>query len=89
MQFKVGDRVKFTRKASGWDSTHTPFYGGKYGKILGTVIKDYTGKFKFKYKGDDSYIKLKIHWDNGNENGYPIGFLKDFEVVDGEQLRLF
>ena len=89
MQFKVGDRVKCTRKDQDWDSIYTPIYGGRYGKILGTVIKDYTGKFKFKYKSNDPHIKLKIHWDNGNENGYPIGFLKDFEVVGGEQLRLF
>jgi len=88
MQFKVGDRVKFTRKVHDGDSIYTPFYGGRHGKILGTVIKDYTGKFKFRYKDNNPRTKLKIHWDNGNENGYPISYLKDFKKVS-EQLRLF
>ena len=87
MKFKVGDRIKYIGERR--DNAFTPQYGGEYGKILGTVLADYTGRFKIRYgPGDDPHIKLKVHWDNGNENGYPEDWLKDFEVED-KQLKLF
>ena len=86
MKFKVGDRIKYTGTTDGSD--FTPQYGGKFGKILGTVIAEYTGEFRLRYGGSGPFIELKVHWDNGNENGYPIDWLKDFEV-EQKQLKLF
>jgi len=85
MKFKVGDRIKYIGEM--WNE-FTSRYGGKYGKILGTVLAEYTGKFRTRYGCGDSFIKLKVHWDNGNENGYPEDWLEDFEV-EQKQLKLF
>uniref|UniRef100_A0A6H1ZT24 Uncharacterized protein n=1 Tax=viral metagenome TaxID=1070528 RepID=A0A6H1ZT24_9ZZZZ len=86
MKFKIGDRIKYIGTSD--DSAFTPRYGGRYGRMLGTVLAEYTGKFRIRYDCGDSFIILKVHWDNGNENGYPDGWLNEF-VIEERQLRLF
>ena len=60
-KFKKGDRVKYTSNSYG-DEQHNPMWGGKYGKIVGTVT------------GGGSMPN--VTWDNGNRNGYYEGDLE-------------
>ena len=57
-KFNIGDRVKYTSGIHG-DSILNPLWGGKQGKITGTVRKVFIGCYCY-------YVK----WDNGCYNHY-------------------
>ncbi len=58
MRFKRGDKVKYVSGNFG-DATHNPLWGGKNGKIIGTVISI-----------NDTPGWIKVKWSNGERNDY-------------------
>ena len=53
--FKLGDRVKYVSNHYK-DGEWNPLWGGKYGKVVGTVISVVGSR-------------CRIKWDNGGTNG--------------------
>jgi hypothetical protein len=60
--FKVGDRVRlrYLLPHYGRDSRKNPLWGGRYGKIAGTV----------KEISDHEICPILVSWDNGAKNSY-------------------
>ena len=93
MEFKVGDRIRYTNKNKYLnDAPHSPLWGGYYGKIEGTVLaannEEYKKKFCYQYEDDDKEFPLKIKWDNGYLNGFKPSLFECFTIVN-KQLKLF
>ena len=68
MEFNVGNRVKYISRRHG-DSLSNPLWGGRHGKVMGTVVND-------NYGGSLPY---RVLWDNGHSNGYGE---RDLEITD-------
>ena len=61
-KFKVGNRVKYTSGKYGDDDGNTysnPLWGGKQGKVIGTVKTLYNAAFN-----------VHVKWDTGKTNTY-------------------
>jgi len=73
---KIGDRVKYV--GDRWDDCErNPLWGGKHGKIAGTIISDATG------------LDWKVGWDNGRYNSYDeedLQLIKDTMYKKGDVL---
>jgi len=54
IEFKIGDRVKYTSNNHG-DRESNPLWGGDYGKVKGTIT---------------DIDSIRVKWDNGNSNSY-------------------
>lgn len=68
---KLGDRVKLV--GSQWsESESNPRWGGKYGKIGGTVIPLASGN-----------LPVRVKWDNGEKNAY---YESDLELISREEI---
>jgi hypothetical protein len=59
--FKVGDRVRLITKKYG-DYYTNPIWGGKNGKITGTVIMARPPR--------GGLLNIEVKWDNGQKNKY-------------------
>jgi len=76
MKFKVGDRVKLKPKLY-TDSSHNPSWGGKYGKIVGTITSIRS----------DPHYQIQLCWNNREINIYKES---DLDLIDSSlQLNLF
>jgi len=56
---RLGDRVKYVSNNHG-ERPDNPLWGGKFGKVLGTVYKIWDG----------SSLSIGVSWDNDHHNGY-------------------
>lgn len=68
---KKGDRVIYTGGKYG-DNPENPLWGGRYGGVIGTVIK--IQKLKtYSLMGDSKEVIFAfVKWDNGKTNDYNI-----------------
>uniref|UniRef100_A0A6M3JGI6 Uncharacterized protein n=1 Tax=viral metagenome TaxID=1070528 RepID=A0A6M3JGI6_9ZZZZ len=74
-KFKCGNRVKYVSRIYG-DELFNPVWGGKYGKVGGTIT--------YFCAESDTII---VHWDNRYKNDYCIN---DLELIHEQtQLNLF
>ena len=90
MKFKPGDRVKFYKTYQDYDDVGSPLWGGKHGKVVGTILENNDREFIERY-GRPEYNRICIKWDNGKLNGYsPEHWEDNFQLVHEErQLKLF
>ena len=74
-RFKIGNRVKYISRSWG-DEYANPLWGGRYGRVKGTV--DYVSL---------SSSPISVAWDNETHNSYDN---TDLELIgEQEQLNLF
>jgi len=59
MKFKIYDRVRLITDEYS-DHINNPQYGGKYGKVVGTIIED----------DNSGRLNYKVQWDTGSSNSY-------------------
>ena len=71
-KFKIDDYVKYTSNRYG-DSVYNPLWGGKYGKIVGKVLKILCGG-----------VGVKVEWNNKKTNYY---FENDIEFHCGKKSK--
>lgn len=67
-EFSLRDRVVLASDRYTDDKTN-PWWGGRYGFIMGTIIESNSGDYR-------------VRWDNGKTNGYDIGDLRTLKVLD-------
>jgi len=81
LKFKVGSRVKYISKTWG-DTNNNPLWGGKHGKVVGTIMEINPSFYNNRAGEDfDYYVK----WDSGGRAYYAES---DLSLSD-EQLKLF
>jgi len=90
----AGDRIIYDKeydRSDGFDGESTPFWGGKYGKIIGTILS-YNDERYIKRFGpaDPQVFPIRILWDNGKINGFGPIWIQNFTIISGQrQLKLF
>ena len=71
IKFKVGSRVKYV-SGKYIDVDWNPLWGGKCGKILGTIVRISAAE------DQHSMLDVYVEWDNGQSNSYK---RRDLELI--------